>query len=253
MEKSFSAAIAFLAILCTPAPGAELILDPRLYHLRVGATREWSDFTEQAEAPGLTVRFNAAANDSEQTLRLRQQGVKQIWKVLLNGKELARLPVDENDQVGYLSVPPGTLIAGENTLVIEQIGKISNDVRIGDIALDDRPRDKVLAEATVEIQVSDADRKGQTLPCRLTVVTDKGALMTAGIRTSAGLAVRPGVIYTASGRARFGLPAGTYTVYAGRGFAYGIASATIAVKAGDSVRKELAIRREVPTPGWVSC
>jgi hypothetical protein len=232
---------------------AERILDAKLHHLRVGNPREWNDFPEQAEAPSLTVRFQAEANSTEQTLRLRQQDVKQTWKVLLNGKLLSTLPPDQNDQVLYLPLPPAALTAGENTLTIEQVGKIPNDVRIGEIAIDDRPPDKALSEATVEVSVTDADKKGQPLPCRITVVNDSGALMTAGIKSGAGLAVRPGVIYTASGRARFGLPAGKYTIHAGRGFAYGIDSATITVKAGDSVRRELAIRREVPTPGWVSC
>src|SRR6185436_20035460 len=40
---------------------------------------------------------------------------------------------------------------------------------------------------------------------------------------------------------------------AGRGFAYGIDSTTVSLKEGEKVRRELAIRREVPTPGWVSC
>lgn len=236
-----------------PAVAAERILDAKLHHLRVGNPREWNEFPEQAEAPSLTVRFQAEVNAAEQTLRLRQQNVKQTWKVLLNGKELAKLPPDQNDQIIYLPLPPGTLVTGENTLAIEQIGKIPNDVRIGEIALDDRPVDKALAEATIEIAVSDADRKGQPLPCRITVLNDQGALMTVGAKSGDGLAVRPGVVYTGTGTARFGLPAGKYTIYAGRGFAYSIDSTTVNLKEGEKVRRELAIRREVPTPGWVSC
>src|SRR5262249_34539456 len=159
----------------------------------------------------------AEANAGEQTLRLRQQGVKQTWKVLLNGKELTRLPPDQNDQVIYLPLPARALVSGENSLAIEQIGKVPNDVRIGEIALDDRPLDKTLAEATVEVTVSDKDN-GHPLPCRITVVNDKGALMTVGAKSGDGLAVRPGVVYTGKGKARFGLPAGKYTIYAGRGF-----------------------------------
>ena len=49
-----------------------------------------------------------------------KQDVKQTWKVLLNGKDLARLRPDENDMVVYVSVPAGALHAGENRLVIEQ-------------------------------------------------------------------------------------------------------------------------------------
>ena len=63
----------------------------------------------------------------------------------------------------------------------------------------------------------------------------------------------PASIYTADGKARFGLPAGDYTLYAGRGFAYSIDSVRVALRAGDTIRKSLSIRREVPTDGWVSC
>ena len=61
------------------------------------------------------------------------------------------------------------------------------------------------------------------------------------------------MIYTADGTARFGLPAGEYTLYAGRGFEYGIDSVRVSLKPGDTARKELTIRREVPTPGYVAC
>ena len=39
--------------------------------------------------------------------------------------------------------------------------------------------------------------------------------------------MRPGVIYSGDGDAKFGLPPGDYTIYAGRGFAYGIDSETL--------------------------
>jgi hypothetical protein len=49
------------------------------------------------------------------------------------------------------------------------------------------------------------------------------------------------------------VPAGEYTIYAGRGFEYGLDSARIQVKLGDVVTQALTLRREVPTPGYVSC
>ena len=42
--------------------------------------------------------------------------MRQTWKILLNGKELGRLVVDENDTAIYLPVPAGGLTAGDNTL-----------------------------------------------------------------------------------------------------------------------------------------
>src|SRR5205807_7625349 len=62
-----------------------------------------------------------------------------------------------------------------------------------------------------------------------------------------------GGIDTATGQVRYGLPAGEYPVYAGRGFDYGLDSVKLKVRAGDVVQKTLAIRREVPLQGYVSC
>jgi hypothetical protein len=235
-----------------PLPAHERMLDHRLHHLRHGDRPEWADFPARAEGPHLTLRFQATRYQGISTLRIRQQDVKQPWRVLLNGKELERLPPDENDMVLYLPVPAGALADGENTLVVEQIGRVPDDIRVGEIALDDRPPDRVLAEATVEVRVRDADR-GVPLPCRITVLNAQGALMTVGATTGGHLAVRPGVLYTGDGEARFGLPAGEYTLYAGRGFAYGVASIHLSLRPGDHLRRDLAIRREVPTDGYVSC
>lgn len=238
-------------LVWTPVVQAgERALDDRLHHLRQGEQREWSDFPVQAEGPSLDIRFRAEANAAEQTLRLRQQDVRQTWKVILNGKERGRLLPDENDMVIYLPLPPAALVTGENTLRIEQVGKTPDDIRVGDFRIDDRPVEKALSEAKVTIDVTDG---GREVPCRLTVLNAQGALMSVGAKSGAGLAVRPGVVYTRNGRATFRLPAGEYTVYAGRGFAYSIDSVAVALKEGDSVSKHLTIRREVPIAGHVSC
>jgi hypothetical protein len=233
----------------------EQVLSDGLHHLRLGKQREWTEFPQQAQAERLTLQFDAKANAAEQTLRLRQQDVKQTWRVMLNEKELGKLALDENDTVIYLPVPPGRLVDGSNALVIEQIGRTADDVRVGEVTLDSQPMKEVLTAATVELQVFDATRTGKEslTPCRITVVNADGALVTTAATSNETLAVRPGVIYTANGRATFGMPAGEYTVYAGRGFEYGIDSVRVSLKPGDHVRKELKIRREVPTDGYVAC
>ncbi len=231
------------------ASAKERVLEARLHHLRVGTQREWSDFPLKPDGANLVMRFPADRNDGEWTLRLRQQDVRQTWKVSINGKEIGRLLNDENDTILYLAIPAGRLIAGENTLLIEQIGKTADDIRVGAILLDDRPVDQVLTEASVAINVTEA---GQPIPCRITVVNADAALMTVGAKSSDTLAVRPGVIYTSTGKARFGLPAGEYTIYAGRGFAYGVDSVRVKLRAGDNITKQLSIRKEVPTNGYIS-
>jgi hypothetical protein len=120
-----------------PAAAKETVLDSHLHHLRVSEVREWGDFPEKAEGPKLALTFRAERNEEEWTLRLRQQDVKQTWKVLLNGKQLDRLRADENDQVVYVAVPARSLVTVENRLVVEQVGRVPDDIRIGEVALDD--------------------------------------------------------------------------------------------------------------------
>jgi hypothetical protein len=252
--------LAFLALTAFCAFTGSTFAEPRvlksgLGHYRSGPTREWADFPAQPEGPGLKVHFQSTTNDREWSLRLRQQDVRQTWKVVLNGKALGRLLPDENDMVIYLPVPAGAVVAGENTLAITQDGKTPDDVRIGDVILDDRPVSQAIGEATVEISVTDGDSPNAAagLPCRITIVNAAGALMIVGARSGPALAVRPGVIYTANGTAHFGVPAGDYTIYAGRGFEYGLASTRITVGPGDHIQRRLTIRREVALTGHVSC
>jgi hypothetical protein len=247
--------VAIFLLTTSPVLAAGRDLDSKLHHLRAGDQREWADFPAEAEGPRLTVRFTASSNKTEHALRFRQQDVRQTWRLTLNGKEQGRLISDENDMVIFLPVPAGALSDGENTLRIEATGKVSDDIRVGEIALDERPVADVLSEATVDVAdvEEQPDAKRAPVPCRITVLSDRGALMAVGAKSDDHLAVRPGVIYTADGKARFGLPAGSYSIYAGRGFEYGIDSTKVILKPGDVAKKTLTIRREVPTGNHASC
>lgn len=232
-----------------------LVLQANLIHLRNEPTREWSSFPELAEATHLEVRFKATPNAGEFALRLRQQDVKQSWRVLLNGKPLSELLRDEADIVWYLPVPARALLEGENVLRIEAKSSakpVADDIRVGELRIEPQSVSEVLSVAHCEIDVLDRDTRTAS-PARITIVTKSGALQQTSARTNHELAVRPGVIYTASGRARFSLPAGEYVVYAGRGFEYSLTKAELKASAGETVRQTLEIRREVPTPGFVAC
>ena len=92
------------------------------------------------------------------------------------------------------------------------------------------------------------------LPCRITIVDDRGALAPLVVAPDSRLAARPGVVYTPDGRALIGLPPGRYTVSATRGFEYGLDTREVHSDRGPtSARLDLAIRREVPTEGLVAC
>jgi hypothetical protein len=110
----------------------------------------------------------------------------------------------------------------------------------------------VLGESRVQVTVTEAPG-GRPLPTRLTIVSADRPLMTTDAVSREGLAVRPGVMYSADGTAAFGLPAGNYTLYAGRGFEYGVDSTELVLQPGETAVRKLTLRREVPTEGYVAC
>ncbi|HUG67381.1 MAG TPA: CehA/McbA family metallohydrolase [Pirellulaceae bacterium] len=235
----------------TASAGSKVVTD-RMHHLRVSVEREWADFRETPEAKELRLSFDSGSNERPSTLRLRQQDVKQKWKVRLNAQDLGELRIDENDMVVYFEIPARTLVDGANKLLVQQQGDKCDDVRVGEIWVDERSTLELLGEATVELSVVDADTQKPT-PCRITIVNDSGALQTPGCGTNDHLAVRPGIVYTSTGRATFGLPAGSYKVIAGRGFEYSIDEAAFALNTGETFSRTLSIRREVPTDGYIAC
>jgi len=244
--------LALLLLGASKVTAAERVLDGRMHMLRHGAEREWTEFTPGPLPAELTVDFDAAPADRETTIRLRHRDVKQRWTLELNGKSLGTLPVDENPMVTFWSVPAGTLKPGANRLRIHGAGKASDDVVLGDVRWIDRPRSEALAEGRLRVSVVDG-ATGQPIPARVTIVDADGALSTVGLESGPEVAVRPGIVYTAAGRAEIPVAAGRYTVYAGRGFEYSVAEQGVKVDAGDARVVELAIRREVDTRGYVAC
>ncbi|QDT26090.1 hypothetical protein Enr10x_13880 [Gimesia panareensis] len=229
------------------------LITSKLVHLRHSGEREWATFPEATPRSELSVQFEAKANEGEATLQLRQQDIKQGWNVELNGKVLGKLVRDENDQQLLLPVPAGLVKAGKNQLRVFQSGKlIPDDIRVGEIVLFPEPRQKVLSEATVSVSVVEGTSE-KPVPCRITIVDQAGTLVVTSAESNSTQAVRTGVIYTSSGKSEFQLPAGTYTIYAGRGFEYGVAEKKISIKAGDKKQVPLKINREVDTSGYVSC
>ncbi|MEZ6059365.1 MAG: hypothetical protein R3C19_03280 [Planctomycetaceae bacterium] len=213
------------------------------------------EFPETPDGQRLQIPFDSAANETEWTLSLRQQDVKQDWSVRLNDTEVGKLHRDENDMTVCFAVSAGTLRAGKNELVIAAPGNghsTPDDIRVGEIALTPRPVSEVLSAGTIDVTVLDAD-SGKPLPARITIVTESGALQSVAAPADPQLAVRPGIVFTATGTAKFGVPAGAYTVYAGRGFEYSLATFAVTVREGETLPKTLTIRREVPTDGYVAC
>lgn len=235
--------------------GRRISLLPKLTHLRNEPTREWASFPEHADNTRMEIHFSSGINLTEFALRIRQQDVKQLWRVLLNGKPLGELIRDEADLVFYLPIPPRALADGKNTLLIEaKAGSkpAADDIRVGELSIEPKSVRDVLSSATCEIEVVDS-ATGELTPARLTITARDGALQVTSAKSSNTIVARPGVIYTANGRATFSLPPGDYETYAGRGFEFSLANAGFNIAAGETFRLKLAIRREVPTPGFVAC
>jgi hypothetical protein len=247
--------IIFLAAAIAASAGssaADRVLESRLQTLRLGSEREWTEFPAGTLPAELSVEFDAEPQDRETTIRLRHRDVKQRWTVELNGKALGTLPVDENDMVTYWSVPAGTLRAGANRLRVHGAGKASDDVVMGDVRLIAKPREESLAEAVLRVTVVDG-ASGEATPARVTIVDGNGALSTIGAKSGGASAVRPGIVFTAGGRAEIPVAAGRYVIYAGRGFEYSVDEKPVEVAAGETREVRLAIRREVDTRGYVAC
>jgi hypothetical protein len=155
-------------------------IEPELIHLRSGAEREWSSFPADCDRSSLEVHWQDTSNDEAATLELRQQDVKQAWRVRVNGENLGQLALDEQDVKVYFAIAPRLLRNGENVLRIEPVDKqaASDDIRVGQIrSTYHRSRKELLSEAAIEVRIVDADSKSP-LPARVTIVDADGALQT---------------------------------------------------------------------------
>lgn len=226
--------------------------------------REWRDWDGRlAYAPSLEVRFQATANDRPACILITQRDVKLKWPVLLNGKRLGFLELEEAPLVASLAVPTGALHDGENTLSILSPND-TDDIEVGPIVLDGgfTVQTPSAPPALITVSVHDAAARAP-LPARITVVNDVGervpiliavqVLSRADPNHQASPSTRPGVVYTARGQAQFFIRPGKYTVFATRGPEYSLASQKIDVAADGSADAAFTLTRDVPTAGLVSC
>ncbi|MGH7342284.1 MAG: hypothetical protein ACREKH_17490, partial [Candidatus Rokuibacteriota bacterium] len=109
-------ATAFLVLLAACAGPGDLV--PRTLHLGVVGQTEWDEFSKFPDASRLDLKFAARPNEKEQALFIRQDNVKRVWPVELNGRRLGTLISQEMPTVCTLAVPPGSLVDGVNTLSV---------------------------------------------------------------------------------------------------------------------------------------
>lgn len=229
-------------------------IDAGPYHLGVASQPEWDEFAASTpHGPQLELKFTApSANTEESTLLIRQGNVKIGWHVSLNGQRIGTLEMLAQPLVRALAVKPGLLRAGENTLtIVRGAQRLTDDIVVSEIALEPKPRGAFLS-AGLAVTVTDADR-ADGLPCRITVVDEREALMPLDAAEGQQLALRTGVVYTGDGRAVLRAAPGVYTIYASRGFEYSVARQRVTLVAGETQAVALTLRREVPTTGLVAC
>lgn len=237
-------------ILTSVVKGERRDLFPKMAHLRSGSEREWSDFPADAQGRGLVVPFESEANSQPWTIVLRRIDVKEGWQAKLNGRLLGRLFSDENDMQEVWEVPARGIRAGKNVFELEATSDRNDDIRVGELWLDTRPRSEVFSQAKVRLSATDVH--GEAIPCRFTIVNSKGTLAALGAESNDQLAVRSGVVYSLNGQAEIGLAPGDYTVYCGRGFEYSLGKRQLQIKSGDNTQLAFQLRREVETPGLVA-
>jgi hypothetical protein len=250
--------VAAALVLCIgncPSARADQVLMKDMRHLRSGIEREWDAFVREADGRELVLAFAAVANDQPWTLEFVQSDIKQDWEVSINGTRLGRLRIDENPMRVFYAIPRRCLSDGENIVRIActaGASRPSDDIRVGRMVLHRQTRDQVVSESHLVVHVLDvATDRG--LPSRLTIVDREGVLQETSASSNDYLAVRPGIVYTATGNAELMLPAGEYTIYAGRGFEYSLAREEVALRAGDAAEIELTLERQVSTEGLVAC
>jgi hypothetical protein len=226
----------------------------RVYHLGNPDQPEWLDLNK-TPIDGREMNHAFTLEEvppGEATLLIWQNNVKYDWPVSLNGKRLGKLQLYEIPVLTAIAVPTGVLRRGENTLTINAPPKENDEILVGLVRVEFHPLRDVVGEATLSIDVTES--LGGAVPCRITIVDDLvDALPPLAAPPGQRLAVRPGVVYTADGRARVTLPAGRYKVHAGRGPEYSVATESVSLNSGDSDTVSLKIRREVPTANLVAC
>lgn len=237
----------FERIRATPVFVALLLLVPlvagaKIHHLGVAGEPEWDEFRDvPVEGPRFDFDFSIEGNTNDWTILLRQRDVKVNWGVQLNGRTFTNLVLAEDDLVNAWVVSAKFLREGTNALTIVP-PKERDDIEVGDFAI---KRGTNVFSGGVKIDVAG-------MPCRITVV-DTNESLAPMIVEGDGMAVRTGVAYLGRGAGTMWLRPGEYRIYAGRGFEFGVVTQSVSVVAGATQALRFDLKREVSTPGLVSC
>ena len=250
MSLSFvCAALALSGAVPQKAEGTVEVLERKIHHLGDDQTPEWKDAAAEPDGVAVNVKFDAKVNQGEKLILFRHMHVNNEWWLWLNGKRLHRLQVAAGWVDAVVSLPPGSLKDGENKLGILPKSP-RDDILVGDIRLVHASLRQHLKLRLLEVRVTDAG--DQPVPAKITIVAGDGSLPVLFYAQAPHTAVRPGIVYTATGSARLEVPAGRYTVYASKGMEWGRAERKVDLRRQEAVNIGMRVVREVATEGYVA-
>ncbi|MDX1952644.1 MAG: CehA/McbA family metallohydrolase [Verrucomicrobiota bacterium] len=231
---------------------AELLIDSKFHHLGDSTINDWTDTTAQPEGTQLEITFQSSAFPGETTLRFSQKDVHDAgWHIQINGTEITHLVPHEPRKTVHVAIPPNTIKAGANTLRVTP-SELKDDIAIGEFRLFDKPLAEHLNLVTVTVEVADAVDTSP-LPARITLADLQNKHVELYNVSGGPVALRAGTIYSRGEPIQFSLPAGEYLLYATRGFEWSRTRERITLRPGEPLIRQLKLRREVLTPGFISC
>lgn len=244
----------FLLVLLALTPGLARCqeggqsLDATMRHLGDSEIKDWPGIPVKPEATRLDLTFNAAVNAGPVTLRLRQRDIDGVWRLKVNGREIAELQRKRPEREVHYEVPAGVLRDGANQLELVP-DNTTDDIAVGAFVLFNQPLRTLLNLREVSVQVVDADQ-GTPLPARLSIETEDGSTPEIYFPSSGPVAVREGLMYL-NGTGKFEVPAGKYRIAATRGMEWSRSVQEVDVLGGPA-QVELKLRREVDTSGFIA-
>jgi len=243
--------VMFLWLVASSGHAALPILTNYL-HLGDSVENNWPGVQPKPQGTNLLALFEIS-DPVESTLRLKQRDIHGVWRIRLNGREIAQLYRQTAERVAYYAVPKEAVRSGRNELSIHP-DNATDDIAVGLIEWIPKSLRTHRQLHPLKIRVRE-DGSGLPLPARIHVVSMQGEEADLYYCEGQDRAVRKGLIYTRGAETKLELSAGTYRVSAMRGMEWSRAEQVVLVGGGESPVPEVDLRliREVQTPGYVAC